>query len=399
MSILSRWFHKLKRRKRKYVPREYMEIPDDDYYVNDDALRDPLSIKNHVVKLCEQMIDISRELDDVRHEYDQVTAYLNDIQIIEGLGGDLRKQLDEVATQISKLINARNDYLNAEHKISDEVFNQMQEMEEEIPSIIRRLKVNEADLETVKHDLNMLASEKVEWSVIRHEREEELEQLRKLSVILLFCFGGVAIIIALLSSSFQWDLLPMIVVALLATLAASYIILRRQECSKEIKQSDVNKNYIISLENRIKIKYVNAKNAVDYTYNRFHVANSKELTFNYEQFVEICKERERFKQMNEDLEYFKNRLVRILRTLNLYDAKVWLNYANAIIDQKEMVELKHELFSRRQFLRGRIDYNLAAISDMRVDVDLYVDKLGDKASQVRAIVDRVDELNKGLGLL
>jgi len=64
-----------------------------------------------------------------------------------------------------------------------------------------------------------------------------------------------------------------------------------------------------------------------------------------------------------------------------------------------MVELKHELFSRRQFLRGRIDYNLAAISDMRVDVDLYVDKLGPKAGQVMAIVNRVDELNKDLGLL
>ena len=399
MSILSRWFQKLRGKKRRHVQREYMELPDDDYYVNDEALKDPASIKKHVISLCEQMIDISRELDDVRHEYDQVTAYLNDIQIVEGLGGDLRKQLDEVATQISKLINARNDYLNAEHKISDEVFNQMQEMEAEIPAIIRRLKVNEADLETVKHDLNMLASEKVEWSVVRHEREEELEQLRKFSVILLFSFGGIAIIVAMLSSALKLDLLPIIIVALLATIAASYIILRRQECSKDIKKSDVNKNYIISLENRIKIKYVNAKNAVDYTCNRFHVANSKELTFNYEQYIEICKERERFKQLNEDLEYFKIRLVRILRSLNLYDAKVWLNYANAIINQKEMVELKHELFSRRQFLRGRIDYNLAAISDMRVDVDLYVDKLGDKATQVRAIVERVDELNKGLGLL
>lgn len=399
MSILSRWFQKLKGKKRRYVQREYMELPDDDYYVNDEALKDPASIKKHVISLCEQMIDISRELDDVRHEYDQVTAYLNDIQIVEGLGGDMRKQLDEVATQISKLNNARNDYLNAEHKISDDVFSQMQEMEEEIPAIIRRLKVNEADLETVKHDLNMLASEKVEWSVIRHEREEELEQLRKFSVVLLGAFGVIAIIVAMLSSTLEWGLLPITIVALMATLAASYIILRRQECGRDIKKSDVNKNYIISLENRIKIKYVNAKNAVDYTCNRFHVANSRELIYNYEQYIEICKERERFKQMNEDLEYFKNRLVRILRSLNLYDAKVWLNYANAIVNQKEMVELKHELFSRRQFLRGRIDYNLAAISDMRVDVDLYVDKLGDKASQVRAIVERVDELNKGLGLL
>lgn len=398
MSILSRWFRRFKRKKKRYIQREYMEVQDD-YYVRDEIMSDPNSIKNHVVNLCEQMIDISRELDDVRHEYDQVTAYLNDIQVVEGLGGEQRKQLEEVATQVTKLINVRNDYLNAEHKISDEVFNQMEEMEAEIPAIIRRLKTNEADLETVKHDLNFLASEKVECSVTRQEREEELEQLRKFSVILFVSFGGIAILVAMLSMKLKWDLLPVIVVALFATLAAVYVILRKQECDKDIQQSDVNQNYIISLENRIKIKYVNAKNAVDYTCNRFHVKNSQELIFNYEQYIEICKEREKFKQTNEDLEYYKNRLVRILHGLNLYDAKIWLNYANAIIDKNEMVELKHELFSRRQFLRGRIDYNLAAIQDMRVDVDLYVDKLGDKAVQVRAIVNKVDELNKGLGLL
>lgn len=394
MSVFTRWFEKRKRRKRARIRREYMEVQDD-YYVRDEVLSEPASIKNHVVNLCEQMIEISRELDDVRHEYEQVTGYLNDIQIVEGLGGEQKKQLEDIATQLSRLVAARNDYLNAEHKISDDVFNQMEEMEAEIPSIIRRLKVNEADLETVKHDLNFLASEKVEWSVVRQEREEEIGQLRKLSVAMLVAFGGLAILVALLSINFEWDMFPLFVVALVATAATVYVIVRMQECNKDIKKSDVNQNYIISLENRIKIKYVNAKNAVDYTCNRFHVKNSKELTFNYEQYIEICRERERFKQTNEELEYYKNRLVRIMRGLNLYDARAWLNYAHAIVDKNEMVELKHELFSRRQFLRGRIDYNLKAIADMRADVDLYVDKLGNKSAQIRAIIYKVDELNRG----
>ena len=46
-------------------------------------LKDPTAIINYVIDLCEQMIDISRELDDVRKEYEQVTSYLNDIQIVE----------------------------------------------------------------------------------------------------------------------------------------------------------------------------------------------------------------------------------------------------------------------------------------------------------------------------
>lgn len=399
MSILSRWFRRFKNRKKKRtIHREYMEIPEDSYYGTVDSIEDPLSIKNHVVHICEQMIDISREIDDVRQEYDQITAYLNDIQIVEGLEGEQRKQLEDVATHISKLIKARNDYLNEEHKISDETFNQMEEMEAEIPNVIRRLKVNEADLETVKHDLNYLAAEKVEWSVVRQEREEEIALLRKHSGIIMLAFGGLAILTGILSIMMEWGMLPVFIVALMATLLAAYVIFRMQECKKDIKQSDVNQNYIISLENRIKIKYVNAKNAVDYTCNRYHVKNSKELIFNYEQYIDICKERERFKQTNEELEYYKTRLVRILRGINLYDAKIWLNYANAIVNKDEMVELKHEYFTRRQFLRSQINYNLAAIADLRVDVDLYVDKLGEKAVQVRAIVDKVDEINKGLGL-
>ena len=195
MSILSRWFRRLKNRKRRRreVHREYMEVPEESYYGVVDSIDDPLSIKNHVVHICEQMIDISREIDDVRQEYERVTAYLNDIQIVEGLEGEQRKQLEEVATKITKLVKTRNDYLNAEQKISDETFNQMEEMEAEIPNVIRRLKVNEADLETVKHDLNYLAAEKVEWSIIHQEREEEIALLRKHSITILFAFGGIAV--------------------------------------------------------------------------------------------------------------------------------------------------------------------------------------------------------------
>lgn len=382
------WLFKKKKKK------ENIEIPQEE--IKPVELKDPAAISNYVIDVCEQMIDISKEMDDVRREYDQVTAYLNDIQIVEGLGGEQKAQLIDVSTQVSKLLAARNEYLNAEHKISDEAFNQMQELENEVPAIIRRLMDNEKYLDTIKRDLNRLAAEKIEWSVLRHECQEEQESLRKLSRTLLIVFGTMAISIAALSIYMKWNLLPLVIVTFMATLAGSYIVLRMQECEKQIKQCDINQNHAIALENRVKIKYVNIKNAVDYTCRRFHVNNSRELTYNYEQYIEVCKEREKFKTVNEDLEYFNNRLVRILRGLNLYDAKIWLNYANAVIDPKEMVELKHGLFSRRQSLRNRIEYNVNAITEMRKEVDKYVEKMGDQSGQVRAILMKVEELNRGL---
>lgn len=378
--------------KRKKKTQSNIDIQEED--IKPVELKDPVAIRNYVINTCEQMIDISREMDDVRREYDQVTAYLNDIHIVEGLAGEQKQQLVDISTQVSKLIVARNEYVNAEKKISDETFNQMHELEKEIPAIIRRLMDNEKDLDTVRRDLNLLAAEKVEWSVLRTERQEEQDSLRKLAHVLLLVFGVLAIIVAIASIVMEWQLLPIIIVAFFATVCASYIMIRMQDCEKDIKKCDINQNYAITLENRVKIKYVNIKNAVDYTCRRFRVNSSRELIYNYEQYQEVSREREKFKAVNEDLEYFNNRLVRILRGLNLYDAKIWLNYANAVIDPREMVELKHEYFARRQDLRSRIEYNLNAITEMRKEVDKYIDKMGDKSTQVREILMKVEEINK-----
>ena len=359
------------------------------------VLTDPKAINHYVIELCEQMIDISKEMEEVRQEYENVTAYFNDVSIVEGLEGEQKELLVDVATNVSKLAKARNDYLNAEHKISDEMFSLLDDNEAEIPGIIKRLQANETYLDAIKRDMNRLSGEKIEWSVLRQECEKEQKMLRKMSYTMLYVFGTIAIIVAMLSLTFRWDLFPLMVVALLATVAGSYIVLRMQDRAKEIKKCDVNLNHAIALENRVKIKFVNIKNAIDYTCDRFHVNNSMELTYNYEQYIEACKEREKFRQTSEDLEYFNGRLVRVLSGLHLYDAKIWLNYANAIIDPREMVEVKHDLFGRRQKLRSRIEYNLSAIEDMKKEVEKYINRMGEKEEQIRTILNKIDEINKG----
>ena len=355
---------------------------------------EPMDIKHYVINLCEQMIDISKELENIHGEYETVTAYLNDIQKVEGLEGEQKTQLVDIATTVSKLNNTRNEYLNIEQAISDAVFMQMKENEDEIPDAIRRLKSNEQYLDTIKKDMNYLAGEKIEWSVLRHEKQAELKGLKRLSMFLLFFFGSVALVVLILTIGMQWDLLPIIIVAFLTTLCGAYVVLRIQDCNQEIKKCDVNQNRAITLENRVKIKYVNMKNAVDYACQKYHVNNSKELTYNYEQFIEITKEREKLKETNEDLQFFTNKLVRSLKELHLYDAKIWANYAEAIVNPKEMVELKHDLFVRRQKLREQMEYNMNAIKEMKEDARRYSDVMDDKTSQVRMILNKIDEICK-----
>jgi len=389
MSFLQRLFG---RKKEKTIEREHL-IEEE---ISPVELKNEQDSENYVYNLCEQMIDISREMEDIRQEYKKVSSYLADIQVVESVMGEQKAQLVDVASNLSKLIKARNDYLNAGQKISDETFNLMQENEAEVPKLVRRLMDNEKYLDTINRDLKRLAAEKIEWSVLREECQEEEESLRKLSKIAFGAFGISAVVVTVLSVSLEWGSLPIVIIAFLATLAASYIVIRMQECAKDIRKCDVNQNHAIALENRIKIKYVNTKNAVDYTCNRFKVKNSQELTYNYEQYNEICREREKFEQINTDLEYFNNRLIRMMRNLNLHDPKIWVNYANAIVDPREMVELKHTYFSRRQEIRHQIDYNLRAIQDMKDEVELYCSFMGAKSEKIHAILEKVDELNRGI---
>ena len=142
-------FSRLFGRKKYQVEDEYVE--QESRYV---ALEDAGDTKLQVVHLCEQLIETAKDYEDAREEYELVTSYLNDIQIIEELPENSKSEIISVATNVSKLNKARDEFLQTEQKLSDAQFAQMQELENEIPNKINRLKENEADLEKVNKDLN-----------------------------------------------------------------------------------------------------------------------------------------------------------------------------------------------------------------------------------------------------
>ena len=80
-----------------------------------------------------------------------------------------------------------------------------------------------------------------------------------------------------------------------------------------------------------------------------------------------AKEKEQFRKTNDELEYYSKSLIHYLSKQKMYDAKVWIQHADAIIDSRELVELKHNLIERRQHLRGRIESALQSIEIMKKD--------------------------------
>ena len=121
--------------------------------------------------------------------------------------------------------------------------------------------------------------------------------------------------------------------------------------------------------NKVKLKYINVANAVDYACEKYHVKVRESWKASGEYYLEAVKERQKYQRTNEDLEYFNGRLVRVLSNYQLYDAHVWVTQAVALVDPKEMVEIKHGLIGRRQKLRARIENNLAQVNEQKEEAE------------------------------
>ena len=52
-----------------------------------------------------------------------------------------------------------------------------------------------------------------------------------------------------------------------------------------------------------------------------------------------------------------------MRKLHIVDPDIWLHQAEALVDRKEMVEIRHGLVEQRQSLRKQMEYN----KDIAVD--------------------------------
>ena len=155
----------------------------------------------------------------------------------------------------------------------------------------------------------------------------------------------------------------------------------------------VNRNQAITLENRVKIRYVNTKNAVDFICEKYHVRNAKELEFLYGQYQEEAREKETFRKTSDDLDYYTQNLLQYLTRLRMYDTRVWLTHANALVDSREMVELKHELLTRRQKLRARMEYSVGSIHEMKGEALKNMSKLGNNAYQLEQIIRKIEAMN------
>ena len=342
-----------RRKKEKTLENKFDEL--NEGILNEKDRENPHKVEHYVIERLEQMIETTKEIEDEKAEYKVVTSYLNDIQTLEGLTEEEKKPITDIASNIVALNKTRYELMHSEKKIADVQFAQMQQEESDIPNAIKRLQSNEAYLETIRRDMKYLEREKGEWQlyqeILSHDR-----------VILIF----------------------------IAVLGICLPYLKMMNDRTESRRAKANADKAITLLNKVKIKYVNMTNAVDYACEKYHVRNGKELEYIWECYMDAVKQKEKFEQ-NSDL---NNRMIRELSAYRLYDSRVWIPQAAALIDHKEMVEITHNLVMRRQKLRSRMEYNAGILKEQRTEVAKFMEEMPEMRPQIQDILDSVDRLSR-----
>lgn len=350
--------------------------------------------RNQFIKSCYDQIIIARkELENAKSEYNLVTTYLSDIQKIDELPMNNKAEVVDLAREIVNLNDERKNYQKTSSKITDRQIAMLRENEDEIPGVLEQLKEEEALMSCIKKDMNYLEAEK---SALKQERKEAIrsqKNMKGLSIITLFSVVIVFVIIKILSEFYNFNIkISYSVTAFAGALAATAIFSKMRYNIVTIKLSELKINKAVSLLNSTKIKYVNSANMIEYVCDKYKVKGSYELNYIWEQYLESQKERANYKFNTSELEYCNEQLIKILQKYKISAPSVWQHQALALIDEREMVEVRHNLIVRRQNLRKRVEYNIDTIKEAKENITKIAQKDNENIDEVMQVIKSAEEL-------
>ena len=355
---------------------------------------------DYVVGCLEQIAEATREIENLEYEYNMVTAYLKDMEEIEALPPDEKEALEAAAAKVSAI---RKDREKEEAKISkgmsDAKFAQLMMLDEGVEDGIRKLAEAEEYQRKIKSDLKQLDNERSAFRYRRSELISEMEDCQGMAVV---CSVAVAVcLFALVIMQFGFQMNTTAGYVLAAGGAAIFYIfvfLKYREASSEFKKLNSETNRLILLQNKVKIRYVNNTNLLDYLCMKYKVDSSKELAKLWKQFNEEKERRAAIRQSQMALDLVENELMHILRKYQIGDTAIWLNQTDAILDHKEMVEIRHSLILRRQSLRKRMDYNREVVAaNAQNEIKDLVESYPKYSGEIMALVEEYDA-REGAGL-
>lgn len=337
---------------------ETQNCPEDKLVLRDGIYSTPEERAGFVKNCCDMINEAKRQQFEAKKEYEVVTAYLADIQKIDLLPSTVKKSIDDMARKLLALNQERLKMQKITPKITMAQRLALEPYEDTILEEIRKMEEQENYLQVINSDIRHLESEKASLDFELQEvmeRDELGKKMLKAAGIFIIVF--LVFLFVLQEMAKKNVQLPFVFTIAFGIIVIAYFYFSNRKNQYELKVAELKMNRAIQLLNKVKIKYVNCTNLLDYLYEKFHVNNARELHYHWQEYMRIVEEERRFKKTAESIDFYTEEIIRELKKNGISDAAVWGYQIEALVDPKEMVEVRHRLNVRRQKLRQRIDYN------------------------------------------
>lgn len=312
--------------------------------------------KRYIKENSEIIADSYRLIEEAKIEYQAVTSYLTDMQKIDIIPKEQREVLEDAARNILNLSKEREKIRNRQQIITDIQYRIFERNEMQIPKELTSIKEAESYQINIDEDLRRLEKEKQNFL------EEQDEIIHKQSFLKGIAIGTCVIIVVLfiifaaLSVGTGSNMtLPFLLTVLMGMASALYIFIEARKNAHDIQLLQIKLNKVIMFTNKVTIKSVNNRNYLEYTYSKYMVDNYKQFKTCWEQYLKLKDENKRYQSNTQLLEFYNERLIKELERFGISDTEVWIYQPSAILDSREMVEVRHRLNTRRQKLRERIE--------------------------------------------
>lgn len=345
----------------------------------------------YITNCLEQMAEAAEEIEHLTAEYDRVTSYLTDMEEIEALSERDKEEVGTYARKLLTLEQEREHYLGRENRMNDGDYYQMRKQEDELEEGLGKLRQAEDYNELIKQDMRRLDGERHAYEFRRAELEVSLQNFRGMTVIFLTAFVVCFVMLLILQFGFEYDTkLGMLLAVGAAAIAIAVLGIRFMDSEKERMSVISGINRLIQLQNKVKVRYVNNHNLLEYYYLKYHTDSASKLEKLWNQYQREKEERKQYAEAEAKLEYYQKQLVEALSNYRVNDPSRWVGQPGAIIDKREMVEIRHDLILRRQSLRKQIDYNTGIADTARQEIKDVAKRFPMYTAEILDMVDRYD---------
>jgi len=347
----------------------------------------------YVTNCLEQIAEATKEINLLTGEYSLVTSYLTDMEEIEALPEEEREEINRIARRLAALEQERQQYRSKKNRMADSDYYRLRNQEEELEEGICKLKDAELYGAKIKQDLQRLDRERHAYEYRRHEIETIMNNQRGMAVIFGVAFIICMAMLLLLQFAFEMNAKVGYLLAVGAVcLAITVVWVKYTNEQRELQRVGKAINKLIQLQNKVKIRYVNNCNLVDYLYMKYSTQSAKELEKLYQQYLDEKEERKQFAEAEAKIEYYQNQLSGKLSNYRVVTPDRWTRQPAALYEKGEMVEMRHELILRRQALRKQMDYNNNIAEAARSEIMDVVKQYPAYAREIMEMVERYEAM-------